>query len=95
MGLTTPSDDVIFYREELAGRTAPHEQTRAKICLAWALTKIDQPEYVEAIKLWGEVVASTRLAFGPDHSLSLYSEQKQAEVKEEYRDYLHSIATEK
>ena len=95
MGLTTPSDDVKYYRKYLAAQTEPSEQIHTKANLATALTKLDPPEYFEAIKLWGEVCAVTKLIHGPEHGLSLYHAQQAAKAKEDYRDYLQSIANKK
>ena len=95
MGLTTPAEDVKKCREDLAVHTAPQDQVRIKMNLARALTKLDPPEYFEAIKLRGEVAAATKLVFGPEHITSLASNQQLNQVKEEYRAYLQSIATKK
>lgn len=95
MGLTTPSDDVKQLREELAAQTKPHAQMLIKANLSRALTKLDPPEYFEAIKLLGEVFAATKRLFGPEHILSLSATQQLANAKEEYRAYLKSVATKK
>ena len=95
MGLTTPADDVKQLREDLAYRTAPYDQIRIKVNLARALTELDPPEYFEAIRLQGEVVAETKLMHGPEHNLFLSNERLLAKVKEEYRAYLKSVASKK
>ena len=95
MGLTNPKDDVKQLRGELAAQTAPSVQMTIKLNLARALTKLDPPEYFEAIKLLGEASATSNLIWGPEHSQTSYFKQQLANFKEDYRAYLQSIAMKK
>ena len=94
MGIVT-EDDIKDLRNRLRELTTDIEIILAKERLAKALTQIDSPQYVEAIKLMDDVVARCERCFGPQHELSIISKQKQTCIKNGYRDYLMQLKASK
>ena len=96
MGLISPSEEVAELRENLKQLIQKKENkmiiAQVKHQLAFALKKTDPPQYFEAIKLMKESSAVWTQLLGPEHEMSVMTNNLCDKTRKEYMEYLQDIA---